>query len=203
MKIIKISKTVLAEAIKVINRGGVIVCPSDTVYGLVCDAGNKKAVEKIFKIKKRPKTKPLGVFVRDIKMARRVAVIDERAKKFLKRNTPGKITVILKKRPNSGLAKLVGTQPARSASRNEVDTVGIRIIKDKFINELLDNFGKPLAQTSANVFSQPFSTKIGEVLKQFENIESKPDLVIDAGDLPKSRPSAIIDLTYNKVKILR
>ncbi len=189
MKIIKISKTAPIKAIKVINAGGVIVCPTDTVYGLICDASNKKAVEKIFKIKKRPKTKPLGVFVKDIKQAKKIAIIDERAERFLKKNTPGKITVILKKRSDYDLADLVGNK----------DTVGIRIVKNKFINELLKKFNKPLAQTSANISGQPATTKIEKVLEQLKNQKIKPDLVIDAGNLPQNRPSKIVDLTTQKM----
>ena len=193
METIKLSKTTIEKAVKVISRGGVIICHSDTVYGLVCDAGNKKALEKIFKIKKRPKTKPLGVFVRDIEMAKELVVISEFQEKFLKKNTPGKVTVILEKRKDCKLISLVGTKT----------TVGIRIIKSKFINELLEKLGMPLAQTSANISGQPVTTEIKEALKQFEGSRIKPDLVVDAGDLPKSRPSAIIDLTHNKAKILR
>lgn len=199
MKTIKISKTALNEAIKVINAGGVVVCPSDTVYGLIADATNKKAVEKIFKIKKRPKTKPLGVFVKDIEMVKKLAFIDIKQEKFLRKNTPGKITVILKKRPACGLSNSVGNKT----------TIGIRIIKNKFINELLQKIKKSLAQTSANISGQPATTKIGEVLKQFkncgtsevpqtENMRICPELVVDAGDLPKSRPSKVVDLTGAK-----
>ncbi len=197
MEIIKLSKVAIEKAVEVISSGGVIICPSDTVYGLVCDAGNKTAVEKIFKIKKRPKTKPLGVFVRDIKMAKELVAINESQEKFLNKNLPGKFTVILKKHPSYRFPESVGDK----------NTIGIRIIKNKFINELLEKFDKPLAQTSANISGQPATTKIGEALAQFQLLQvsetCKANLIIDAGNLPKSRPSAIIDLTHNKVKVLR
>jgi len=210
MKIVKLSKKAVSEATEIINNGGAIVCPSDTVYGLVCDATNKKAVEKIFKIKKRPKTKPLGVFVKDIKMAKELAVIDENTERFLKKNTPSKITVILKKRSDCVLAPLVGTTLPASAKAS-AGTVGIRIIKNDFINKILKEFSKPLAQTSANISGQPPTTKIGEVLAQFQfrstsgvaRTQICPDLIVDAGDLPKSKPSIIIDLMHNKSNILR
>ena len=66
-----------------------MICPTDTVYGLVADATNKKAVEKIFKIKKRPRSKPLAVFVKDIKMAKELAEIDERQEEILKNTGRG------------------------------------------------------------------------------------------------------------------
>ncbi len=189
------------HTIEILRQGGVVVCPTDTVYGLIADAGNKKAVKKIFKIKNRPKTKPLAVFVRDMEMAKELAIIDEKNEKFLKKNTPGKITVILKKRPDCGFLSPVGDKT----------TIGIRIIKNKFINELLGKLGKPLAQTSANISGQPATIKIGEVLKYWgvrhpNKLRDKGmdlDLVVDAGDLPKSRPSKVVDLTGKPLTTIR
>ena len=67
MKNVKLQKKSISEVVEILNNGGVAVCPTDTVYGFLADATNKKAVEKIFKIKKRPRSKPLAVFVKDIK----------------------------------------------------------------------------------------------------------------------------------------
>ena len=72
----------LEESIKVIKQGGVIVFPTDTVYGLVCDATNQKAIQKLFQIKKRDLKKPIPVFVKDIEMAKQIAVVDENKKAF-------------------------------------------------------------------------------------------------------------------------
>jgi len=193
MKIIKLSKAAIGQAAEILKNSGVVVGPSDTVYGIFCDAINKKAVEKIFKIKKRPKSKPLAVFVKDIGQAKKLAFINDKQEEFLRKNTPGKITLILKKKPSCGLSDAVGGE----------GTIGIRIIKNKLINKLLIKIKKPLAQTSANISGQPATTKIGEVLKQFKNQKIKPDLIIDAGDLPQSRPSKIIDLSTQKMIILK
>ncbi|MFA6190539.1 MAG: L-threonylcarbamoyladenylate synthase [Candidatus Staskawiczbacteria bacterium] len=185
MEIIKKNKNNINKIITALKKGAVLVFPTDTVYGLVCDASNKKAVEKIFKIKKRDKSKPLGVFVKDIKTAFKIAVVKKEYEKFLKNN---KNTVILKSRLRQGFG-------GRSKK-----TIGIRIPKYKFLNLILDEFKKPIAQTSANISGKPATTKIKEVLKQLgkENI-----LIIDAGDLIKNKPSAIIDLTGAKNKIIR
>ena len=82
-------------------------------------------------------------------------------------------------------------------------TIGLRIPNYKLINILLKELNKPLTGTSANISGKPASTKIKEVLKQFENKKHQPDLIIDAGNLPKSLPSTIIDLTKQPPKILR
>src|SRR5882672_5112970 len=106
MEIIKQSQKALTRALFVLKNGGVVICPTDTVYGFLADAGNKKAVDKIYKIKKRPKSKPLPVFVANMKMAREVAEINARQEKILKKRWPGKYTFVLKKKNSKGTIAL-------------------------------------------------------------------------------------------------
>lgn len=193
MIILKISslKTddILKTLVKLLKKGGVLICPTDTVYGLLCDATNKKVVERIFKIKKREKTKPLGIFVKDIKTAKRYAFINKKQEKVLKEKWPGKFTFILKKKPNCGLSLLVGDK----------ETVGIRIPYYKLVIEILEKIKKPIVQTSANISGQPPTTRIGEVLQQFRHRGNQPDLIINDGNLKKSKPSKVIDLINNNI----
>jgi L-threonylcarbamoyladenylate synthase len=201
MEIIKLSPKALNEAVKVLNDGGVVVCPTDTVYGFLALAENEKAVEKIFKIKKRPRSKILPVFVKDLKMAGELAEIDKnpafakalegKQEKILRQKWPGPYTLILK-------SKNVLQTPGVCKNR----TVALRIPKYKFLNNLLKKINKPLAQTSVNVSGQPPLTKINEIIGIFG---SNPglDLIIDAGNLPKTNPSTIIDLLKEDIKILR
>lgn len=194
MLILKQSKKNLKEIVAIITKeikqGKVVICPTDTVYGLVAAATNKKAVERIFKIKKRPKKNPLPIFVKDIKAAKKLAKIGKKEEEFLKKNWPGKITVVLKRNK----VKLYGV---------DKKTIALRIPKYKLINDLLKKTNLPLTGTSANISGKPAPNKIKETLKQFENQKNKPDLVIDAGNLKKSKPSTIIDLTASKHRILR
>ncbi|MCX6722789.1 MAG: Sua5/YciO/YrdC/YwlC family protein, partial [Candidatus Staskawiczbacteria bacterium] len=83
MNILKPSKQSLNKVVETLQKGGVVVCPTDTVYGFLADATDKKAVNKIYKIKKRPKTKPLPIFVRDFKMAKDLAEIDKEQEKII------------------------------------------------------------------------------------------------------------------------
>ncbi|MDP2741720.1 MAG: L-threonylcarbamoyladenylate synthase [bacterium] len=184
-------KNELDKAIEIIKGGGVIVCPTDTVYGFIADATNKKAVEEIYKIKKRARSKPLPVFIRDIKMAWDIADISKDQEKVLKKYWPGKYTFILKIKK---VIKLYG---------QDKKTIALRIPKYKFLNTLLKKINKPLAQTSVNISGEPELKKIKEIIEKFENSKNKPDLIINGGDLLKSKPSKIIDLTKNKIKILR
>lgn len=173
-------------AVKTIKKGGVIICPTDTVYGLVCDAGNEKAVKKIFEMKKRDESKPLPVFVKNIEQAKKLAFVNKAQENFLK---DSKITTILKAR-KSILSPLVYKDK----------TIGIRIPKYELLNLILEKFSKPVAQTSANISSKEATTKIKEVLEQFEG---QNVIIIDEGNLPENKPSKIIDLTKNNIKIIR
>jgi len=187
-----LGEEIVQKIAEIIKKGGLVIFPTDTVYGILVDARNKKAVEKIFKIKERPKTKPLAIFVKDMEMAEKYVFINEKQRKFLEKNWPGKITVILKSK--NELAEGVET-------KNE--TIGIRIPDYELINLLFKKIDFPMAQTSANISGKEATTKIKEILGQFEGEKSKPDLIVDAGDLPENKPSKIIDLTAENPITLR
>ncbi len=182
----------IEESVKVIKEGGVIVFPTDTVYGLICDAKNKKAVEKLFKIKKRPKGKPISIFVKDIKMAKEFAVINRKQERFFKKVWPGTITAVLKPKKNLPLNISQGK-----------NTIGVRIPDYKLILKLIKKINIPLAQSSANISGRPASTKIRDILKQFKNKKNQPDLILDAGNLKPSEASTVVDLTGKDLKVLR
>jgi L-threonylcarbamoyladenylate synthase len=191
MLISKIDSKNFKKAVKIIKKGGVTVFPTDTVYGLVCDVTNKKSIQRIFKIKKRDKNKPLPVFVKNIKMAKEFAIINEEQEKFLKKAWPGKVTAVLKREKSR---KLYGL---------DEKTIAIRIPKYNVINKLLSAVGHPLTGTSANISGKPASGKIKEIIRQFEGKKMQPDLIVDSGNLSKNKPSQIVDLTGEKPRILR
>lgn len=190
----------ILKIVKVIREGGVVVCPTDTVYGLVGDATNKRAVEKIFKIKKRPKNKPLPIFVKDIKMAKELAEISKKQEKFLKKIWPGKTTVVLKSQITNYKSQ---ANPKFKIYGINKKTIALRIPNYGLLLDLVKQLSRPLTGTSANVSGQPASGEIKKVLKQFENKKYQPDLIIDEGNLSKSKPSKIIDLIVFPPKILR
>ena len=194
MKILKISKKnfnkVLKKVTELIEKGKVVVFPTDTFYGLIADAKNEKAVEKIFKIKKRSKRKPIPIFIESLKVVKKIAKVDKGKEKFLMKIWPGKVTAILeakdKKFPKSILKE---------------NKIGIRIPNYKFLSLLLKKIKKPLAQTSANISGMPTPANIKGILKQFKNRKFQPDLIIDAGNLGQ-KPSIVLDLTEEPPKIV-
>jgi L-threonylcarbamoyladenylate synthase len=195
MKIIKLDNKNLEDIVRVaakaIKDGQVLVCPTDTVYGLICDATNEMAVKKVFEIKQRDENKPLPIFVKDIEMAKELAKINDEQEEFLKKSWPGKVTAVLKRKLG---IKIYGV---------DKKTIALRIPNYKIISYLLSVIGSPLTGTSANLFGQPASTKIKEVLSQFKSQEFQPDLVIGAGDLPEAKPSQVVDLTSESPRIIR
>ena len=195
MKILKSSQEnsdgIIKEVVSVLKKGRVVVIPTDTIYGLAADARNPAAVQRIFEIKQRPKTKTLPVFIGDIEEARKIAEVGERRRKFLEKIWPGKVTAVF---------KLKISLP-KEMSKN--GTVGLRIPKHDFVLKLLKAFGGLLAQSSINISGKPGHAKISELLAEFKSAKIQPDIVIDAGDLPESEPSTIVDLTGDGIKILR
>ncbi len=182
-------KEIIRKTIEVIMKGGIVVCPTDTVYGLIANAKDKTAVKKVFEIKKRSFEKPLPVFIKNLEMAKSLANIDGKQEKILKKFWPGKLTVILKAKPIEF--------PQGILSKDK--KIGLRIPNYKFLNLLLREIGCPLTSTSANISGKSASVDIREVLKQFVGEKVQPSLVLDAGKLKSSLSSTVIDLTNFKI----
>jgi L-threonylcarbamoyladenylate synthase len=180
----EVIKPNLSEAVKAVKSGKILVCPTDTVYGLVCDTANKESMSRLFLIKQRPPNKPIPVFVKDIAMAEELAEISKKQKAFLKKIWPGAVTVVFR-------------------SKKDGATIGMRMPQNEFILDIIGEIGRPLAETSANISGQPPTTKIKEVLKYFKGREYGPDLILDAGDLKPAKSSQVIDYTGPEPKVLR
>ena len=196
MRIIKLGNNlddVIKETADVLNRGGVVVFPSDTVYGLLADAGDAAAVKKVVEFKERPAGKPISVFVRSVPDLNKFVSVSKQTKKVLNGILPGPFTIVLNSRH-------VLSQKLES----EKGTLGIRIPNYQPINSLMNKYKDPVTATSANLSgNRPvYDIKIlidGLSVKRKKMI----DLVIDAGKLPFNRPSTVIDLTKDKINIIR
>ena len=184
-------EAVAKKAALALRKGKVLACPTDTVYGLIVDAANKKAVKRVLLIKGRERTKPLPIFVKDIAMAKKLAKVSRGQERFLKKVWPGKVTAVLESRRI--LPKETGTQK----------TIGLRIPKHKLLQLILQEVKIPLTGTSANLSGTPSLSDSTQIIAQFQNRKHKPDMVLDAGVLPKSKPSKVIDITEAKHKVLR
>jgi L-threonylcarbamoyladenylate synthase len=174
-------------------QGKVLVFPTDTVYGLLGNALDESVVERIYKIKKRDFSKPIPVFVSSLEHAKKIAYISKKQEKFLSKVWPGKVTVVLKKK--------------QSAFRNnkffQGETIGLRVPDFPLLNKILKSVNFPITGTSANLSGRPASVDFREVFSQLKNAEETADIFVDAGTLPESLPSTVVDLTDSELKILR
>jgi L-threonylcarbamoyladenylate synthase len=182
----------LQRCINILKNGGLIVAPTDTVYGLLCDATNESAVQKLIKVKNRPWGKPISVFVDGFKMMETL-VETKHHKKMLKNLLPGPFTIILPSKHS-----------VSSLLESERNTLGVRFPSFSWIQKLVHLYAEPLTATSANISGRPphYEPKgfIGELSKEKRNMI---DYVIDRGRLPRNKPSTIIDLTGNSSQLLR
>jgi len=177
--IIKVTnKGAIGHAVSVLNSGGIVVYPTETSYGLGADATNDKAVKNIIRIKKRSKSKKISVAFSDIRMARKYLIITKNAEKLVKAFMPGPLTLIVESK----------NKPTKK--------VGFRIPDNDFVRRLIRKFGKPITATSANISGRSDLYKIKDVIKIFN---SKVDLIIDGGNLPKRKPSTIFDVLDKKI----
>jgi len=190
MEVIKLtfgslSRGAMSRVAQVLATGGVIVYPSDTVYGLGAIISCKKAIEKIRYIKGREGDRPLSILVRDMTMARRYSYITAAANEYL----PGPYTILTAKKP---LIK-------EWVSKNEL--VGIRIPSFWFTQELMHNMLEPIITTSANLSNYSPTYSINELLKQLGSRAKMIDLIVDVGILPRRPASTIVNLMDKSVKI--
>lgn len=182
----------LKKAIEVSDGGGVIIYPTDTLYGLGADALSDEAVAKIYAIKGREEKKPIHAIVEDMIMAEKYAEVNDVARKLAKAFFPGPLTLILKKR------KGIDTGITRG-----IDTIGIRIPDNKFCLALAREFGKPITTTSANKSGEKPERSVGKIIAQLGEVAALVDLVIDAGELQPSLPSTVVDVSPGETVILR
>ena len=160
------------EIIKQINKGKIFIYPTDTIYGIGCDATNIKAVNKIKEIKQRDKDKPLSIIAPSIDWIKENLIIDCDLDKYL----PGPYTIILKKKNPKFLEWVSNT-----------DSLGIRIPDHEF-TKMIQGAGVPFITTSVNLSGEPFITEIPEIS---HDILEHIDNIIDYGPLT-GQPSTLI-----------
>ncbi|PHR87361.1 MAG: threonylcarbamoyl-AMP synthase [Leeuwenhoekiella sp.] len=179
------------ESLTVLKRGGLLLYPTDTVWGIGCDATNAEAVDKVYELKKRPESKALICLVSDLKMLRQyVEDIPEVAYNILK--YVDQPTTIVYDNPIRIAENLVA----------EDNTLGIRIVQDEFCQTLIRKLGKPLVSTSANLSGEPTPMRYLEISP---TVLEGVDYVVNLQRKHKStKSSTVIRLSSDgQVKILR
>ena len=195
MELIKIDPkfpkiTDIKKAIGVLESGGLLIYPTDTAYGLGANALDEKAVRKVYEVKGRDFSKPTHVVVRDWEMIEELCLVNDAAKKLYDKFLPGPLTIILPKK------KMVPDILTAGLS-----TVGVRIPNNNLTIKLSNHLTFPYTTPSANKSGGKTPYSIDDVKEEL-NI-SKVDLILDAGKLPATPPSTIVDLTRSDPKILR
>lgn len=195
MKIVKIKnyKQAINETVETIKNGGLVVFPSDSVYGLAVDPTDKKAVKKLLGFKDRWTGKAISVAVADRDMAEKFVRLTDEAKEIYKNLLPGPFTVI-----SAGKHKLADGIEAENGS------LGIRIPDNKFVLDVVGKLDGPMTATSANLSGRRPHYSVTSFLKTLSRKKmAMIDLIIDGGKLPRNKPSTVIDVTKEKVKVLR
>lgn len=172
------------KTISALKRRGVVVIPTDTAYGLAGNFFDSKVLKKLFLIKNRPKNKRVALVASSLKQVNKFFRLNTDELALAKKYWPGPLTIILPLKKNR-------------------KRIGVRVPKLKIAREICRRFGKPLTATSANISGGQECYDIQEVIKQFKNRRCPPDLIIDAGRLKKVKPSTLIILKKDKIKILR
>lgn len=181
------------DIVKVLkNEGKVVALKTDTVYGLVCNAYDKIAVDKIYNIKNREKKKPLALFIGDIKELEKYIdykSLNKNTISQLKKYWPGALTVLFKKKDDSFNYLL-----------NDGDRIGIRIPNDKTLLDILERVDFPLAETSCNISGEK-EYESASVIR--EKLGKKIDLIVDGGTIGSNIPSTIISINRDEIDIIR
>jgi L-threonylcarbamoyladenylate synthase len=180
----------IAKAGNIIQKGGVVVFPTQCLYGIAADALNEKAVEKVFNIKKRPTDNPILVLVPDQSFLQDLAEsIPEPAKKLMKAFWPGGLTLVCRAKP---------TVPKRLTAGS--GKLGIRVPAHPAAKALVDFLGFPITGTSANISGEPGCDRISLL---DPSIFEASDLILDAGILKGGIGSTIVDVTVFPIRIIR
>lgn len=176
---------------EILDNDGVIIFPTDTVYGIACNCFSEKAIKKVFDIKKRPENKPINVLSNNLDKIKLVSRnINEKEEFLINKYMPGALTIILDKNEKVSDILTAG-----------LDTIGVRIPKNNISLRILENVSYPLATTSANISGDSAGIKITDFLKEFDG---GVDAIIDGGETDLKVASTIVRVeSDNKLKIIR
>lgn len=176
----------IQRVVDVLERGGLIAYPTDTVYGLGCDPSNKQAVERLYQVKGMPRTKPLALVCKDLSDIARYAIVENPEYRLLKRALPGAYCFVLK-----------ATREVPRMLMTKQKTVGIRVPAHAVPRTIVEALGRPLVSTSAASEDEPLIDP-WTIDATFPGL----DLVLEA-DACGALPTTVVDLSSGDVKLVR
>lgn len=186
--------TCVEEAVDFLKSGKILAFATDTVYGLAVDAKNFEAVESLYKIKKRDKTKAIAILLPNLNRAKEIFIFDELTNKIANKFLPGALTIVLEvKKQQDFLSKNLNING---------NFLGFRIISSELIDKIFAKFDGAIALTSANLSGNKSAITAEEIYRNFE--ETTLDLlIIDSKKLKSTTASTVIKISNNSLEILR
>jgi len=177
------------QIVDTLEKGGVVAMPTDSVYGLICDAENVEAIKRVYQIKERPEEKPFLILITpSFNLSDYVELINERVQKLINNFWPGPLTIIFHRK--KGVLDHI----------SEDDSIAIRMPKSHFLWMIIDSVKKPIIAPSANLSNKPPASNAEMVI---DNFGDKVDLLVDGGESVEKIPSTIIDVRTFPYKIVR
>lgn len=172
---------IIDRAVEQLKQGQVIAVPTETVYGLAVDSTNSEAIEALYQLKGRPRTKQLPIAIAEPSQWQQIVTnVDDNIQKLMKAFWPGALTIVL-------------------SAKDQLGTVAVRCPDNPLLQEIIFKLGKPICLTSANLSGEPSALKAGMVRESFQdNI-----LIIEDDTIVGNEASTIIDVTGADYRILR
>lgn len=186
-----INERYLDNVVNVLNKDGIVIYPTDTLYGIGCKISSLKGLKKLFNIKRQRKEKPFSFICDSIKTAANYAIINDFAFKIMNELTPGPYTFVLPSAKN--------TPRLLKSSEN---TVGIRIPDSIWPLEIVKALGEPIVSTSLKIPNFFEEQDMGSIIKYYEFLA---DIILAdyEFDFQNYQPSTVVDLRNDEIKILR
>lgn len=186
----KIDKEELDEVSKILKNNGLIIFPTETVYGIGGNALSNEVIDKVYNAKNRPRAKAVNIMVANKNEIEKYAEItSDIEQKIIDKFLPGPLTIILKKKNDFGNYFTAGN-----------DTIGIRIPNHKIVNAILNKIDFPIIAPSANISGEPSGIEVSNIIKDFDG---KVDAIIDGGRACLGLSSTIVKVVDNEINILR
>jgi L-threonylcarbamoyladenylate synthase len=180
-----------AQAAAALAAGGLVILPTETVYGLAADAAQASAVARLFEAKGRPRFNPLIAHVADLPAARRLATLDERAEALAQAFWPGPLTIV---------APYVGGAAVCDLARAGLDTIALRVPAHPFARSTLGQFGGPVVAPSANRSGRPSPTTFEDAM---EETGFAAAAAVDGGPCPVGLESTVVACLDGQPRLLR
>ena len=174
------NRLILEKAIAVLKKGGIVIFPTDTVYGIGCRFDDKDAIDRLYKIKKTPSGQPLPILVSDLSQVEKLALINKTREELIKKYWPGALTIILQ-------------------SKKGKEKIGFRMPNSSMVTSIIDGVGVPIIGTSANFHGSKAPKSYKELDPNFTKLA---DIVLK-GECQLGMESTVVDATVDPPKILR